>query len=275
MDFKSNIKYEDLHNLDDQKKLISNNIRAFVTNNICEHTLLWGAKGCGKSTLVKLAVKNVSDEKSNLKLIEIFNLNLDLIADLCFSLSKYDYKFILFIDDLNFLKIDENFKYFKSLIEGSILSTFENIKFFVTSNLRNLSVNIADDSLNDLEKREIRENTMSLVDRFGCKISFYEFDKKKYLELVRFYLKKFSIEETKETEKLALGWSIQKEAFLEEQQFNSLKVIFWMNFRIDISVDYRIFAFSNFKVKLGLYVRFLFYQPVQCFPPCSLFHLVQ
>ena len=45
VDFKSNIKYEDLHNLDDQKKLISNNIRAFVTNNICEHTLLWGAKG--------------------------------------------------------------------------------------------------------------------------------------------------------------------------------------------------------------------------------------
>lgn len=213
VDFKSNIKYEDLHNLDDQKKLISNNIRAFVTNNICEHTLLWGAKGCGKSTLVKLAVKNVSDEQSNLKLIEIFNLNLDLIADLCFSLSKYDYKFILFIDDLNFLKIDENFKYFKSLIEGSILSTFENIKFFVTSNLRNLSVNIADDSLNDLEKREIRENTMSLVDRFGCKISFYEFDKKKYLELVRYYLKKFSIEETKETEKLALGWSIQKGSF--------------------------------------------------------------
>ena len=157
VDFKSNIKYEDLHNLDDQKKLISNNIRAFVTNNICEHTLLWGAKGCGKSTLVKLAVKNVSDEQSNLKLIEIFNLNLDLIADLCFSLSKYDYKFILFIDDLNFLKIDENFKYFKSLIEGSILSTFENIKFFVTSNLRNLSVNIADDSLICLEKEKLEK----------------------------------------------------------------------------------------------------------------------
>ena len=50
-------------------------------------------------------MKNVSDEQSNLKLIEIFNLNLDLIADLCFSLSKYDYKFILFIDDLNFLKL--------------------------------------------------------------------------------------------------------------------------------------------------------------------------
>ena len=77
-------------------------------------------------------------------MIEVFSLNLDFLADICFTLSNYDYKFILFIDDINFNKLDDNFKYFKSLIEGSILSSSQNIKFFFTSNLRNLSINSVD-----------------------------------------------------------------------------------------------------------------------------------
>ena len=212
--FNSSVKYEELMNLENQKKILLNNINSFAKNDICEHTLLWGAKGCGKSTLIKLAVKKVSMERKKIKLIEVFSLNLDFLADLCFILSNYDYKFILFIDDINFNKLDDNFKYFKSLIEGSILSSSQNIKFFVTSNLRNLSINSDDQkNLNDLEIREIRENNLSLVDRFGCKISFYDFDQEKYLNVVNFYLHKFSIKATEKTEKLAIQWSIQKGNF--------------------------------------------------------------
>ena len=212
--FNSGIKYDELMNLDNQKKLLSNNINSFAMSNISEHTLLWGAKGCGKSTLVKLAVEKVSLKKKNIKLIEVFSLNLDFLADICFILSNYDYKFILFIDDINFNKLDENFKYFKSLIEGSILSSAKNIKFFVTSNLRNLSINFVDQkNLNDLEIRELRENNLSLVDRFGCKISFYDFDQIKYLDIVNFYLNKFSIKANEKTKKLAIQWSIQKGNF--------------------------------------------------------------
>ena len=199
--FNSGIQYDELMNLDNQKKILSNNINSFAISNISEHTLLWGAKGCGKSTLVKLAVEKVSLKRKKIKLIEVFSLNLDFLADICFILSNYDYKFILFIDDINFNKLDENFKYFKSLIEGSILSSAQNIKFLVTSNLRNLSINFVDQkNLNDLEIRELRENNLSLVDRFGCKISFYDFDQEKYLNIVNFYLNKFSIKANEKLE---------------------------------------------------------------------------
>ena len=212
--FNSGVEYDDLMNLDNQKKLLLNNIDSFARNDISEHTLLWGAKGCGKSTLLKLAVEKISLNRKKIKLIEVFSLNLDFLADICFILSKYDFKFILFIDDINFNKADENFKYFKSLIEGSILSSSQNIKFFVTSNLRNISINSVDQkNLNDLEIREIRENNLSLVDRFGCKISFYDFDQEKYLKVVEFYLQKFSIKTNQKTKKLAIQWSIQKGNF--------------------------------------------------------------
>ena len=212
--FNSSIKYDDLINLESQKKLLLNNIDSFARNDFSEHTLLWGAKGCGKSTLLKLAVEKISLNRKKIKLIEVFSLNLDFLADICFILSKYDFKFILFIDDINFNTVDNNFKYFKSLIEGSILSSSQNIKFFVTSNLRNLSINSVDQKdLNDLDIREIRENNLSLVDRFGCKISFYDFDQEKYLNVVNFYLHKFSIKTSEKTKKLAIQWSIQKGNF--------------------------------------------------------------
>ena len=212
--FNSGIKYDELMNLDNQKEILSNNINSFAKSDISEHTLLWGAKGCGKSTLVKLAVERISLKRKKIKLIEVFSLNLDFLADICFILSNHDYKFILFIDDINFNKLDDNFKYFKSLIEGSILSSAQNIKFFVTSNLRNLSINFVDQkNLNDLEIRELRENNLSLVDRFGCKISFYDFDQQKYLNIVNFYLNKFSIKANEKTKKLAIQWSIQKGNF--------------------------------------------------------------
>ena len=121
--FNSGVKYDELMNLENQKRILLNNINSFAKDNISEHTLLWGAKGCGKSTLIKLAVKKVSLKRKKIKLIEVFSLNLDFLADICFTLSNYDYKFILFIDDIDFNNLDDNFKYFKSLIEGSILSS--------------------------------------------------------------------------------------------------------------------------------------------------------
>ena len=105
--FNSGVKYDELMNLDNQKKILSNNINSFAKSDISEHTLLWGAKGCGKSTLVKLAVEKVSLKRKKIILIVFFSLNLDFLADICFILSNYDYKFILFIDDMNFNKLDE------------------------------------------------------------------------------------------------------------------------------------------------------------------------
>ena len=86
--FNSGVKYEELINIENQKRILLNNINSFAKNDICEHTLLWGAKGCGKSTLIKVAVEKVSIETKKIKLIEVFSLNLDFLADICFILSN-------------------------------------------------------------------------------------------------------------------------------------------------------------------------------------------
>ncbi len=212
--FNSHVKYNELIYLEKQKTIINKNINAFINNMNSEHTLLWGAKGCGKSTLIKLIIEKISAKEKNIKLVEISSLNLDFLADICYLLSGFDYKFVLFIDDLNFVNTDNNFKYFKSLIEGSILSSFDNIKFFVTSNLRNLSINLNNvGNLNDLEIRDIQENVLSLVDRFGCKVAFYDFDQEKYLDVVNYYLNKHSIKLSKTIKQHAIQWSIQKGNF--------------------------------------------------------------
>ena len=212
--FSSHVKYNELIYLEKQKTIINKNLNAFINNMNSEHTLLWGAKGCGKSTLIKLIIEKISAKEKNIKLVEISSLNIDFLADICYLLSGFDYKFVLFIDDLNFVNTDNNFKYFKSLIEGSILSSFDNIKFFVTSNLRNLSINLNNvENLNDLEIRDIQENVLSLVDRFGCKVAFYDFDQEKYLDVVNYYLKKYSIKMNKTIKQHAIQWSIQKGNF--------------------------------------------------------------
>jgi len=213
--FFSDIKYIDLINIDEQKLKLFNNLKSYSLNNDSEHTLLCGSRGCGKSTLVKLSIEKLNRQiKKKIKLIEVFNLSLDLIADLSFILTQYNYKFIIFIDDLNLNVSDENFKYIKSLVEGSLISSMKNIKFYVTSNLRNLSLNVNQDSyVNDIESKDMRENMLSLVDRFGCKITFYEFNQDEYLKIVNIYLKDKSINFTEDLKKLAIQWSIQKGNF--------------------------------------------------------------
>lgn len=213
--FFSEIKYIDLINIDEQKLKLFNNLKSYSLNNDSEHTLLCGSRGCGKSTLVKLSIEKLNRQiKKKIKLIEVFNLSLDLIADLSFILTQYNYKFIIFIDDLNLNVSDENFKYIKSLVEGSLISSMKNIKFYVTSNLRNLSLNVNQDSyVNDIESKDMRENMLSLVDRFGCKITFYDFNQDEYLKIVKIYLKDKSINLTEDLKRLAIQWSIQKGNF--------------------------------------------------------------
>ncbi len=213
--FQPEIEYEHLLNIDEQKEKLYNNLKSYSINNDSEHTLLCGSRGCGKSTLLKLSLSQLNKKITKcIKLIEVLNLNLDYIADLSFTLTQYNYKFIIFIDDLNLNVADENFKYIKSLIEGSLISSFRNIKFCVTSNLRNLSVNVNENNyINDIENRDMKENTLSLVDRFGCKINFYEFNQEEFLKIVAFYLKDKSIDFDGNLKKLAIQWSIQKGNF--------------------------------------------------------------
>ena len=117
----------------------------------------------GKSTLVKSAVCYVNKtSKSNIKLVEVLNNEIGSLAEIIYELGQINSKFIIFIDDISFRKNENDFRLFKSLVEGSLLSHTENVRFYVTSNLRHLSHKGKDQPNNDIEEKEISQNLLSL-----------------------------------------------------------------------------------------------------------------
>ncbi|MDO5438016.1 MAG: DUF815 domain-containing protein, partial [bacterium] len=146
--------------------------------------LLYGDRGCGKSSLVK-AVAN-EFKKMGLKIVQVYKESLQNIEELSEYLSDFPSKFIIFIDDLVFDENDPMFASCKALLEGSLARHPENVLIYVTTNRRHL----IKESFTSREGSEIHMNdTMdeaaSLSDRFGITITFSSPDKKDYLEIVR------------------------------------------------------------------------------------------
>lgn len=164
----------------------------------------------GKSTLIKCVIKETNKfAKKSLKLIEISNNHLELLPEIIYSLSQIDYKFIIFIDDIFLKKDNPDFNTLKSIVEGSLLGDSNNIRFYITSNLRHISDQNTGNSNNDeLIEKELRSNLLSLTDRFALWIGFYDNNKDKYLETVKYYAKK--LKKNSFTSKKALEWSINK-----------------------------------------------------------------
>jgi hypothetical protein len=210
-----NIHLKDLHQISEQKEIILKNTLSFINNQPSNNTLLWGAKGMGKSTLVKCVIKHLNNDlKKKLKLVEVLNNNLGNLADITYELSQLKHKFIVFVDDISFENNNHNFRFFKSLIEGSLLSNIKNIRYYITSNLRHLSHdNSINSNANEIQIKEATQNLISLSDRFGCWIGFYDCNQEEYLKITKHYLKKAKISLSALIEKLALQWSIEKGNF--------------------------------------------------------------
>ena len=204
---------EDILFVENQKNLIFKNTKKFKNNNKSNNVLLWGASGMGKSTLIKCVVKAANKlSKKSLKLIEIPNNHLDLLPEIIYLLSQINYKFIIFIDDIFLKKNNPDFNTLKSIVEGSLLGDSNNIKFYITSNLRHISdQNTYNLNNNELSKKEMRSNLLSLSDRFALWIGFYDNNKEKYIETVKYYAKK--LKKNSFSSKKALEWSINKGSY--------------------------------------------------------------
>ena len=209
-----NIELNDILCVDEQKKILYQNTKSFINNGGCNNILLWGARGMGKSTLVKCVIKAINNEsKQKIKLIEFLNSSIDYLPDVIFDLSRLKKKFIVFIDDIAFNNNQDHFRLFKSLIEGSLLSNSGNIIYYVTSNLRHLSIKDNSKNEDDLSRKEILSNILALSDRFGCWVGFHENDKENYLKIINHYIKKYSKNHNHEIDKKALEWSLAKGNF--------------------------------------------------------------
>lgn len=188
------ISLDTLVGIEIQKKQIIDNTVAFLSNLTCNHVLLWGARGTGKSSLIKAVFNAYKNE--GLRLIEFAKEDLRDLPEIVDELSVQPYKFIIFCDDLSFEDGDNSYKGLKPILEGSIELPPSNVLIYASSNRRHLvSEYQRDNQLTVIGDKEIHygdavEEKISLSDRFGLWLSFYQGSFSDYLKIVDAYFEK-------------------------------------------------------------------------------------
>ena len=191
-----------------QKTVILRNTEQFVKGYPANDVLLWGARGTGKSSLVK-ALLGIFGSKG-LRLIQITKYDIPEIAYLYEILRGKKKRFILFFDDLSFEHKEESFKLLKSLMEGDIEERPPNVLVYATSNRRNL---IPESYQEEKFPEESMQERISLVERFGIRLYFPPMDKNLYLEAVSLYLKDYGLSLNESIEREAIMWATERGSF--------------------------------------------------------------
>jgi len=208
--FYEKIKEGDLIGIDKQKELVIKNIESFLSDGLALNMLLWGERGCGKSSLINMLLNEYHDR--GLRVIEFPQDKIESIYKLFKILRPHEkYRFILFFDDISFDNQDIFYRKFKSIMEGGLESKPFNIIYVATSNKRHLiSDKVYDtESGSHYDRDEINE-AISLYARFGLVIGFYPISREIYLNICRNYLKKYNITEWEGWEKEAENFAINR-----------------------------------------------------------------
>jgi len=211
------IRLSDLQGVDSQKALIEQNTRQFVEGRAANNALLTGARGTGKSSIVK-AVRN-KFHGQGLRLIEVEKHDLVDLPDIVDQVAGRPERFVLFCDDLSFeLSEAPGYKALKVVLDGSIAATSENLLIYATSNRRHLMPEYMQENLetkylgDEIHPGETVEEKISLSERFGLWVSFYPFDQDAYLDIVAHWLRELGCPETgiRESRQEALQWALQR-----------------------------------------------------------------
>lgn len=208
------IAFEDLQNIDRQKKLIEQNTAQFVAGLPANNVLLTGARGTGKSSLIKACLNAFHDK--GLRLIEVdkeYLMDLPQIISITKGRSE---RFILFCDDISFEEGETGYKGLKTVLDGSIAGKSDNTLIYATSNRKHLmpekindNLSYRTDSNGEIHPGEVIEEKVSLSERFGLWISIYGFNQEEYLLAVKQWLKSYNIvmDNEGELEKEAIRWA--------------------------------------------------------------------
>ena len=191
-----------------QKRIYVANLERFASGLPSNAALLWGARGTGKSSLVKSAFMAVAERHPMLRLVEIETADLARLPRLFDRLRATNRRVVVFCDDLSFEEGAGAAKALKSALEGGVTGPPQNILFTATSNRRHLSPR-STPSEDAIAATEDTEESVSVSDRFGLWIGFAPVDQPTYLAAVRAYAERFGLQ-TDDLERRALQWSMQR-----------------------------------------------------------------
>lgn len=207
----------DLQEIDDQKAKIQRNTEHFVHGLPANNVLLTGARGTGKSSLIKACLNAYASQ--GLRLIEVDKADLTDLPDIVDVVAGRPEKFIVFCDDLSFEDGEAGYKALKSILDGSVSAASPNVLIYATSNRRhllpeymkeNLSYTHTDDG--EVHPGEAVEEKISLSERFGLWVSFYPFSQDEYLAVVNQWLRHYGVPDS-EVDALrpqALVWALER-----------------------------------------------------------------
>lgn len=176
----------ELIGIDSQRAQLSANTQAFAQGKDALHALLWGARGCGKSSLIKATLMPYLTNGDVLRVLEIDSKDIALLPMVFDALrAQKTYRFVVFCDDLSFRAGDSTYKSLKSTLEGSLESRAQNIIVYATSNIRKILESAGADHS---PEHSITQEELSLSDRFGLQIGFYDLGAQEYLSYVAHFL---------------------------------------------------------------------------------------
>jgi hypothetical protein len=181
--------------IDRSRDTLVENTRQFARGLPANNALLWGARGMGKSSLVKAAHAAVLDEGLSIKIVEIQREDLPSVGRLLNLLRGSEARFLLFCDDLSFSHDDQHYKSLKAVLDGGIEGRPDNVIFYATSNRRHLMPRdmIENERQSGVNPAEAVEEKVSLSDRFGLWLGFHPCDQDAFLAMIRGYCDAFGI----------------------------------------------------------------------------------
>lgn len=186
--------------VDQARDALIENTRQFANGLPANNVLLWGARGMGKSSLVKSVQAKINEEKADklpLKLIEIHREDIGTLPILLTELRKTPYRSIIFCDDLSFDQDDTSYKSLKAALDGGVEGRPENVVFYATSNRRHLMPRemIDNESSTAVNPSEAIEEKVSLSDRFGLWLGFHKCGQDEYLDMIDGYVRHYGLDE--------------------------------------------------------------------------------
>jgi predicted AAA+ superfamily ATPase len=213
----ADIRLSDLKEIDPQKEKIQRNTLQFVQGQPANNVLLTGARGTGKSSLVKACLNEYSPQ--GLRLIEIDKADMVDLPDIVDIVAARPEKFMVFCDDLGFEEGEPGYKALKSILDGSVAASTPNVLIYATSNRRhllpeymkeNLTYTHTDDG--EVHPGEVVEEKISLSERFGLWVSFYPFNQDEYLAIVAQWLSSFGVKKAdiEAARPEALVWALER-----------------------------------------------------------------